>query len=74
MNNPEDILIRITTLTSKIETEYPELYRFLEENPMTLPTRAKPEVHKKELQDYLESLEQLLSKHIKTHKKKNGLN
>ncbi|WP_424367343.1 hypothetical protein [Maribacter sp.] len=74
MNNPEDILIGITRLTSKIETEYPELYRFLEENPITLPTMAHPEVHKKELQDYLESLEQLLDKHLKTHKKDKGLN
>lgn len=55
MNNPNGLLTRITELTSKIETDYPELYRFLEENPITLPVEAHPEVHKKELQDYLES-------------------
>jgi hypothetical protein len=71
MNNPNDLLTRITELTSKIQTDYPELYRFLEENPITLPVKAHPEVHKKELQDYLESLEQLLEKHLRTHKKYN---
>lgn len=71
MKNPNSLLTRITELTSKIETNYPELYRFLEENPITLPVEAHPEVHKKELQDYLESLEQLLEKHLKTHSKQN---
>ncbi|MBD0850173.1 hypothetical protein [Maribacter arenosus] len=74
MNDPDNLLKRITRLTSEIETDYPELYRFLEEDPITLPGKAHPKVQKKELQDYLESLEQLLGKHLRTYKKANGLN
>ncbi|MRX63530.1 hypothetical protein [Maribacter luteus] len=71
MNNPQNILTRIAELTTKIETEYPELYHFLDENPVTLPSEIHPEVHMKELQDYLDSLQQLLDKHMKTHTKTN---
>tara|TARA_R110000868_G_scaffold11281_3_gene55181 strand:+ start:213 stop:341 length:129 start_codon:yes stop_codon:yes gene_type:complete len=41
----------------------------LEEEPLALPTEAHPEIDKKALQDYLESLQQLLEHHLKTHNK-----
>ncbi len=68
MNESTSLLRQITELTSTIETQYPELYRFLEEEPLTLPTEAHPEMDKKALQDYLESLQQLLTHHLQTHK------
>ena len=68
MKNLRHTLAQITQLTSEIESKYPELYQFLEEDPITLPIEAHPEVNKKALQSYLESLQQLLKHHLQTHK------
>lgn len=73
MNNTNDILTKIVQLTTEIETDYPELYRLLEENPMTLPSEPHPEVDKNELEDYLQSLQQLLGNHLRTHRKVYGI-
>lgn len=63
-----DILQKeITELTSHIETNYPELYQFLEENPITIPASDQPEVGSKALEDYLESLKQMLKHHLEVH-------
>ncbi|SNR59431.1 hypothetical protein [Lutibacter flavus] len=67
MKNLQELLKEITELTFKIEKKYPELYQFLDENPQTIPSKYHPEINKKELQDYLESLKQLLSHHLETH-------
>lgn len=69
MTDLKRVLGEITQLTTNIETNYPELYRSLDENPLTIPSKNHPNVNKKALQDYLESLKQLLSHHIDTHKK-----
>ena len=60
----------ITELTNFIETNYPELYQHLLENPITLPSVKRPEINIEIMENYLESLEQLLKRHIETHKKK----
>ncbi|WP_298369397.1 hypothetical protein [uncultured Lutibacter sp.] len=60
-------LKEITELTFEIEKKYPELYQFLEENPLTIPSENHPEISEKVMQDYLESLKQLLSHYLKTH-------
>lgn len=59
----------ITRLTLKIESDYPELYRYLDENPMTLPTGSHPEIEKEVLSKYLQSLKEQLRHHMETHKK-----
>ena len=69
MNDVQKLLQEITQLTKKIETNYPELYQFLDENPLTIPSESHPEIDKKVLQDYLESLRQLLKHHVETRKK-----
>ncbi|NJB70020.1 hypothetical protein GGR42_000482 [Saonia flava] len=68
MKNLFTILREITQLTSNIETNYPELYRSLDENPMTLPVTNHPHIDKEVMQEYLESLKQLLRHHLETHK------
>ncbi len=68
MENLQNVLSEITQLTKKIETNYPELYKHLDENPMTIPDESDPEINKKVLQKYLESLKQLLKNHIETRK------
>ncbi|MGI9550234.1 MAG: hypothetical protein ACR2MT_03465 [Aurantibacter sp.] len=71
MNDLRRLLTEITKLTYHMETCYPELYRFLDENPATLPITAHPKVDKYALQEYLESLRQLLKRHLETHRKIN---
>ncbi|MEZ2414818.1 hypothetical protein ACA086_07620 [Muriicola sp. E247] len=67
MKSLQKILTEITQLTANIETNYPELYDYLEENPMTLPVKEEPHMEKKVMEDYLESLKLLLKHHLETH-------
>lgn len=68
MKGLHNILKEITQLTTNFETNYPELYRTLDENPMTLPVSKHPHMDKEVMQEYLESLKQLLKHHLETHK------
>jgi hypothetical protein len=63
MKNQNKLLREITKLTAKIETNYPELYRNLDETPITLPESNDPTINKQVLENYLESLKQLLKHH-----------
>tara|TARA_R110000868_G_scaffold169348_3_gene404360 strand:+ start:954 stop:1157 length:204 start_codon:yes stop_codon:yes gene_type:complete len=56
----------INRLTSIIETEYPELYIFLNENPITIPSEIHPDIDLNIMKDYLESLKILIEKYIET--------
>ncbi|QRM90838.1 hypothetical protein FG167_16835 [Lacinutrix sp. WUR7] len=71
MKDLHNILTEITQLTNKIETNYPELYRSLDENPLTLPVSKSPHMDKKVMVEYLESLKQLLGHYIEEEKIKN---
>ncbi|WP_153042724.1 cupin domain-containing protein [Rufibacter ruber] len=66
MRTATQTLEEITWLTSNIQSNYPELYQYLEENPLTLPPQPNAPVDRYE--DYLESLKSLLRNHITTHK------
>ncbi|WP_373071708.1 hypothetical protein [Zeaxanthinibacter enoshimensis] len=57
----------ITRLTNLIETRYPELYKFLDEETITLPTLANPKIDAMVLKEYLQSLKQMLSHYQDTH-------
>jgi len=70
MKRLQYILRKITQLTANIETNYPELYIYLEEDPITLPVKEDPHMDKKVMQDYLQSLKLLLRHHLETHKAK----
>jgi len=69
MKKLQSILTEITKLTTNIETNYPELYALLDENPLTIPSGAHPKVTLKIMGDYLESLKEILKQYIKTHHK-----
>lgn len=69
MRTLQDIENRIITLTTSIEVNYPELYATLDENPMTIPTKIHPDMTMSIMEDYLESLKQILKQYIKTHNK-----
>ncbi|TDQ31105.1 hypothetical protein [Zeaxanthinibacter enoshimensis] len=59
----------ITRLTNLIETRYPELYIFLDEDPITLPSMAHIEIDTTILKEYIQSLKQMLKRYLHTHKK-----
>ena len=67
MENLGTVLSEITRLTYTIESDYPELYRFLDETPMTIPSDANPTIDLRTLKDYLESLQQMLKHYLETH-------
>lgn len=71
MKKLHKILNEITELTTLIETDYPELYRSLDENPMTLPISQHPHMDKEVMQEYLESLKQLLNHYLDEHNTNN---
>jgi hypothetical protein len=73
MNELKKLLQEITDITFEIETNYPELYRSLDENPLTLPVSSHPHIDKAVLQEYLQGLRELLRHHLETHKAENGL-
>jgi len=67
-NDTQKLLSEITKLTKKIETDYPEIYQFLDEIPATIPSEKDPDINNKVLRDYLESLKQLIKNHVETRK------
>ena len=70
MKTLQEIENQIITLTTSIEVNYPELYAKLDENPITLPSEIQPNIDIKIMEDYLESLKQILKQYTKTHNKK----
>ena len=50
----------IVMLTMKIQSEYPELIKYLDEMPVTIPDEKKPEITLRNLQAYHHSLLTLL--------------
>ena len=54
---------RITAITLHIQESYPELYIFLDENPITVPSHEHIDINAKVLENYLISLEQMLENH-----------
>lgn len=67
MKKLQEISKDINDLTLIIEKNYPELYQYLDENPMTIPCCEHPELNAKTFSDYLNSLKELLKHHIETH-------
>jgi hypothetical protein len=72
MDNLKNILTEITQLTAYIETNYPELYRTLDENPMTLPAINRPHIDKEVMEEYLDSLRQLIKQQVESNNIKNS--
>jgi len=66
MKTTQKILTEIATLTRKIETDYPELYKYLDESPMTIPGQKNPNVDSKALENYLQTLKDMLNRYKKS--------
>lgn len=57
----------IMRITLKIQTQFPELLKYITEMPITMPDAQHPEVNIKNLRDYCESLEALLKNYGVNH-------
>ncbi|MBC6999614.1 hypothetical protein BIZ36_14030 [Cytophaga sp. FL35] len=70
MKKVQKLTQEINKLTVRIEREYLELYRYLDENPIRIPVddEAKPTI--KSFADYLESLKSILEKYMESHNSK----
>lgn len=69
MKRLHELMKEINDLTLKIEEQYPELYQYLDENPVTIPKCEHPKIDTNNFSDYLESLKLLLEHHIASHQK-----
>ena len=47
-----------------IEQDHPELYQYLDENPVTIPNIEHPNIDTRTMSDWLESLKELWKKNI----------
>ena len=67
MKTEKELTKNISKITTTIREEFPELMKFLNEMPETIPDVAHPEITTKILQDYFNSLENLLQKYAPNH-------
>lgn len=67
MKTENDVTQKILNITTKIKNEHPELYPYLEEMAVTLPDSKNPSVDTKALEEYYNSLIELLKKYNIAH-------
>ncbi len=67
MKNEDELLNQIVTITMHIREKFPELSKYLTEMPITIPSVKRPKMGSRELQDYIDSLEELLLKYAPNH-------
>ena len=67
MKTEAELNENIVKMTMTIRNEFPELMKFLGEMPQTIPDKKNPEINIKILQDYYDSLEDLLRKCAPNH-------
>jgi hypothetical protein len=67
MQTEAEINNDILTITMLIQNKYPELSKYIAEMPVTIPDEARPHINLKILQDYCDSLNQLLNKYAPSH-------
>ncbi len=68
MKKLQQLTKEINELTLRIEQDYPELYQYLDENPITIPDCKTPEISVSSFVEYLDSLKSLLERFIESHK------
>lgn len=59
----KDLNAKIMKITMRIKDHYPELSKYLDEMPVTVPSEEDPEITLNQLQTYYESLNSLLNKY-----------
>ncbi|MDX1272672.1 hypothetical protein [Bizionia paragorgiae] len=69
MKTLHELLNKVTTLTMRLKTEYPELYVYLGEDPITIPSVSDPHMDATILKEYISSLKGMLKSHLKPKSK-----
>ncbi|MGL2965765.1 hypothetical protein [Flavobacterium sp. XGLA_31] len=69
MKTLNQLMQDVISLTTEIETNYPELYKYLSETPIPLGQTKNQMIHAIDLEQYLETLKTQLQHHIETHHK-----
>ena len=67
MQHQDDLSENIFIATLKIQEEFPELIKYINEIPRSLQLNTEKSVSKKALKDYLDSLNNLLETYAKEH-------
>lgn len=67
METEEELNAKIMKVTMVIQENYPELSKYLNEMPITLPVDTHPEVNIKNLQKYYDSLLTLFRNYVAEH-------
>ncbi len=68
-----DLNAKILAVTMTIRQEFPELSKFIEEMPATVPDKTNPTVTLSNLKGYYESLCGILNRYLEDHGKKGAL-
>ncbi len=69
MSTEKELNAKILEITMKIRDNYPELNKYLEEMPETIPSEKSPEMDLKNLEEYYNTLTNLIKNYSKTHEK-----
>jgi hypothetical protein len=67
MESQKKVIEDILNISMEIRDISPELSKFIEEMPVTIPNLSKPELNVKNLTEYCDSLELFLNKYAVSH-------
>ncbi len=64
MESEKDLNSMILKITMTIKEKYPELSKYLDEMSVTIPDEKNPEITRKNLKAYYDSLDSMLKKYL----------
>lgn len=70
MKTEKELNEAILKITMAIKDNYPELSKYLNEMPVTIPISNNPKINLKNLQDYFNSLDAVFRKYVIHHNTK----
>jgi hypothetical protein len=68
MKTEEELNADILKITMTMRDKYPELSKYISEMPITIPDESNPHINTKNLQNYYDSLNEILKKYAPNHK------
>jgi hypothetical protein len=67
MKTEKELNDDILKITMTIKELFPELSKYIEEMPITIPNNSNPQINLKTLKDYYDSLDNLMKKYATNH-------
>ncbi len=67
METEQEINAKILKVTMVIRDNYPELHKYLNEMPVTIPVDSSPEVNVQNLKKYYESIVAIFRNYVAEH-------